>query len=72
MIEDFLRRRHGDRASAPTPLGAGESSSAAAVDRGPLLAYQVHIGLDAQTYNAYTGRWDYLARNAAQTLALIH
>lgn len=44
---------------------------AAVLGRGPLLAYQVHIGLDAQTYNAHTGRWDDLARNAAQTLALI-
>ena len=44
---------------------------AAAVGRGPLLAYQLHIGLDAQTYCAHTGRWDDLARNAAQTLALI-
>ena len=44
---------------------------AAAVGRGPLLAYQVHIGLDAMTYSAFTGRWDDLARNAAQTLALI-
>ncbi|QUQ66418.1 phosphotransferase family protein [Kutzneria sp. CA-103260] len=41
------------------------------IGRGPLLAYQVHIGLDAQAYCAHTGRWDLLARNAAQTLALI-
>ena len=28
MIEDFLRRRYGDRATTPTPLGAGEWSNA--------------------------------------------
>ncbi len=36
-----------------------------------LRCYQVHIGLDAQAYNAFTGRWDELAINARRTLALI-
>lgn len=36
-----------------------------------LLAYQLHIGLDSMAYTAYVGRWDDLARLAAQTLALI-
>ena len=32
--------------------------------------YQIHIGLDAQAYNAFTGRWADLAAVAARTLAL--
>jgi hygromycin-B 4-O-kinase len=36
-----------------------------------LRCYQLHIGLDAMTYNAFTGRFDELARNAEQTMALI-
>ena len=36
-----------------------------------LRCYQLHIGLDAMTYNAFTGRFDELARNAGQTMALI-
>jgi hygromycin-B 4-O-kinase len=35
-----------------------------------LLCYRVHIGLDAQAYNAFTGRWDELETNAHRTLAL--
>ena len=34
-----------------------------------LLCYRIHIGLDAMTYNASTGRWDDLEANAEQTLA---
>jgi hygromycin-B 4-O-kinase len=37
-----------------------------------LLCYQIHIGLDAQTYTAFTGRFDDLAANAERTLALLH
>ena len=36
-----------------------------------LRCYQLHIGLDAMTYNAFTGRFDDLARNAEQTMTLI-
>ena len=36
-----------------------------------LRCYQLHIGLDAMAYNAFTGRFDELARNAGQTMALI-
>ena len=36
-----------------------------------LRCHQLHIGLDAMTYNAFTGRLDELARNAEQTMALI-
>lgn len=36
-----------------------------------LHCYQIHIGLDAMTYNACTGRDDDLARNAQQLTALI-
>jgi hypothetical protein len=36
-----------------------------------LRCYQLHIGLDAMTYNAFTSRFDDLARNAEQTMALI-
>lgn len=35
-----------------------------------MRAYQIHIGLDSQRYNASKGRWDNLARVAAQTLAV--
>lgn len=35
-----------------------------------LRCYQIHIGLDHQAYTAFTGRWDHLARNAQQTMAL--
>ena len=36
-----------------------------------LRCYQLHIGLDAMTYTAFTGRLDDLARNAQQIMALI-
>lgn len=35
-----------------------------------LLCYQIHIGLDHQSYTAFTGRPDDLVRNAEQTLQL--
>jgi hygromycin-B 4-O-kinase len=35
-----------------------------------LRCYQIHIGLDAQAYNAFTGRWQELADNARLTAAL--
>lgn len=35
-----------------------------------LRCYQLRIGLDSMTYNAFTSQWDDLARNAEQTLAL--
>ena len=35
-----------------------------------LTACLLHIGLDAMSYNAFRGRWDDLARNAAQLAAL--
>lgn len=35
-----------------------------------LLTYRIHVGLDAQAYNAFTGHYDELARNAHDTLAL--
>lgn len=35
-----------------------------------LLAYLVHIGLDAMSYNAFKRRWDDLAQNADQVLEL--
>ena len=35
-----------------------------------LRCYQIHIGLDSQAYNAFTGRWQELASNAQQTTAL--
>jgi len=35
-----------------------------------LLCCKIHIGLDAQAYNAFTGRWDHLAMNAKRTLEL--
>src|SRR6266851_3632859 len=36
-----------------------------------LRCYQLHIGLDAMTYDAFTGRHDNLAWNAEQALALV-
>ena len=36
-----------------------------------LQAYLLHIGLGAMAYNAYRGRWDYLARFTSQTSDLI-
>ena len=42
---------------------------AADLDR-RLLACLLHIGLDAMSYTAFRGRWDDLARNAAQLAAL--
>lgn len=36
-----------------------------------LQACLVHIGLDAMAYNAYRGRWDDVARNAAQISELL-
>lgn len=35
-----------------------------------LLCYKVHIGMDAQIYNAYTQRWDDLKANTKRTLEL--
>jgi hygromycin-B 4-O-kinase len=35
-----------------------------------MLCYQIHIGLDAQSYNAYTRRWLDLSTTAERTLAL--
>lgn len=35
-----------------------------------LRCYELHIGLDAQQYNAFTSRWDELARSAERTLEL--
>jgi hygromycin-B 4-O-kinase len=35
-----------------------------------LLCCKIHIGLDAQAYNAFTGRWDQLETNARNTLKL--
>lgn len=35
-----------------------------------LRCYQIHIGLDTQAYNAFTGRWQELASSARQTTAL--
>jgi hygromycin-B 4-O-kinase len=35
-----------------------------------LRCYQIHIGLDSQAYNAFTGRWQELASNARQTTTL--
>lgn len=35
-----------------------------------LRCYQIHIGLAAQAYNAFTGRLDHLDANARQTLVL--
>lgn len=35
-----------------------------------LRAYQIHIGLDGQAYNAFQGRWDAVASIARRTLAI--
>ncbi len=35
-----------------------------------LRDYQVHIGLAAQTYNAFKGRWAELEATARRTLAV--
>jgi hygromycin-B 4-O-kinase len=37
-----------------------------------LHCYQLHIGLEHLAYNAFTGRRDDLARNARQTMDLVH
>jgi hygromycin-B 4-O-kinase len=36
-----------------------------------LRAYLIHIGLDALSYNAFTRRWEDLARNASQVSELV-
>ncbi len=36
-----------------------------------LLCYQIHVGLDAQSYAAYRGNWDQLGLNAEQTMKLV-
>ena len=36
-----------------------------------LLCYQIHVGLDAQSYNAYNRNWDELRLNADQTMKLV-
>jgi len=36
-----------------------------------LLCYQIHVGLDAQSYNAFNGNWDELKLNTAQTMKLV-
>ncbi len=36
-----------------------------------LLAYQLHLSLDAMVYTAHTGRWDDLRRHARQVAALL-
>ncbi len=36
-----------------------------------LLCYQIHVGLDAQSYAAYKGNWDQLRLNAEQTMKLV-
>ena len=35
-----------------------------------LRAYQTHIGLDAQRFAAFMGRWDEVAMMAARTLTI--
>jgi hygromycin-B 4-O-kinase len=40
------------------------------VDR-RLLAYQLHIGLDALAYTAFVGRWDDVERNSSQVMSLV-
>jgi hypothetical protein len=35
-----------------------------------LRACLVHLGLDAQAYNAFTSRWDELGRSGERTLEL--
>jgi hygromycin-B 4-O-kinase len=36
-----------------------------------LLCYQIHVGLDAQSYAAYKGNWDQLRLNSEQTMTLV-
>ena len=36
-----------------------------------LLCYQIHIGIDAQSYNAYNRNWEELELNTDQTMKLI-
>jgi hygromycin-B 4-O-kinase len=36
-----------------------------------LLAYQLHIGLDAMAYTAFKGHWDEVAQNAQQVMDLV-
>ena len=36
-----------------------------------LLCYQIHVGLGAQSYNAYKGKWDELRLNTNQTMKLV-
>jgi hygromycin-B 4-O-kinase len=36
-----------------------------------LLCYQIHVGLDAQSYAAYKGNWDQLRLNTEQTMKLV-
>ncbi len=36
-----------------------------------LLCYQIHVGLDAQSYAAYKGNWDQLRLNTEQTMELV-
>jgi hygromycin-B 4-O-kinase len=36
-----------------------------------LLCYQIHIGLDGQSYAAFKGNWDELELNRSQTMALV-
>jgi hygromycin-B 4-O-kinase len=36
-----------------------------------LLCYQIHVGLDAQSYAAYKGNWEELRLNAEQTMKLV-
>lgn len=62
-------RRIGIRAELDQHWKAGGGLPADLESR--LRCYQLHIGLDAMAYNAFTGRFDELARNARQTMALI-
>lgn len=36
-----------------------------------LLCYKIHIGLDAQSYNAFTERWDELTQNMERTMQFV-
>jgi hygromycin-B 4-O-kinase len=36
-----------------------------------LLCYQIHVGLDAQSYAAYKGNWAQLRQNTEQTMKLV-
>jgi hygromycin-B 4-O-kinase len=57
-IEAELRRHWASRGCMPADA------------RRRLAACLLHIGLDAMSYTAFRGRWDDLARNAAQLAAL--